>query len=269
MKLLWATDIHLDSASKDARIRFIDSINQRHADVILITGDIATGTTIIDELNWLNSELNTPYYFVLGNHDYYGASIAEVRKQISHWSQTTNQPAVWLDEAKPVQLSETRYLVGDGGWGDARNGDFLQTPVRLNDHRLIEELSGLDRPILQQRLQQLGSTARDRLKNKVDALLDFTHPIEEVIVATHVPPFPESAWYKGFSGALDWIPDFTCKAIGDLLITFSKSHPDIQWTVLCGHGHHPGTVNMHDNLTVHTGAAEYGRPNLAKMFSVS
>ena len=264
MKLLWATDIHLDCASKEARANFVERINHSHADIILITGDIATGTTIIDELDWLKCKLNTPFYFVLGNHDYYDASITKVREQISKWTQS-NQQAFWLDEAQPVQLSERRFLVGDGGWGDARNGDFLQTPIRLNDHRMIQELSGLDRSILQQKLQLLGSESQDRLKGKLEYLFQSANHIDEVIIATHVPPFPESAWYMGYSGAIDWIPDFTCKAIGDLLLTLSDRYPDIQWTVLCGHGHHSGTANIRDNLTVYTGAAEYGSPNVAKI----
>lgn len=268
MKLLWATDIHLDSASNEARMEFINRINQSHVDAILITGDIATGTTIVDELAWLKSELNQPLYFVLGNHDYYEASITSVREHISKWTQT-NQQVFWLDEVQPIQLSERRFLVGDGGWGDARNGDFLQTPVRLNDHRLIEELSNLDRHLLQQKLHLLGSEAKARLEVKVASLLDSSQHIDEIIVATHVPPFPESAWYMGYSGAIDWIPDFTCKAIGDLLLSLSDTHPKIQWTVLCGHGHHSGIATIQENLIVYTGAAEYGNPNVAKILSLT
>ena len=264
MKLLWATDIHLDSASSQARIKFVEGINQSDVDAVLITGDIATGTTILDELDWLNSELQATCYFVLGNHDYYGASIKRVRQEVAKWVKT-HEKTVWLDETQAIPLSANRFLVGDGGWGDARNGDFLQTPVRLNDHRLIQELSGLDRPKLQQHLQQLGFEARERLAKKITLLLSNSEHIEEVIVATHVPPFPESAWYMGYSGAVDWIPDFTCKALGDLLLTLSTENPTIQWTVLCGHGHHQGTAKIRQNLTVYTGPAEYGKPDVVRI----
>ena len=270
MKLLWATDIHLDSASTKSRTAFVDSINQDAADKVLITGDIATGTTILTELEWLSQNINAPLYFVLGNHDYYGSSIEIVRKQVSQWSHT--QPHThWLDESGHCRLSETRILIGDGGWGDARNGDFLATPVRLNDHRYIKELTGLERHLLQQKLQRLGSEAQQRLATQLHEVFASPDavPLTEIIVATHVPPFPESAWYMGYSGAVDWIPDFTCKAIGDLLLEFAAKHSDIQWTVLCGHGHHRGTVNMRDNLIVHTGAAEYGAPRIEKILTVN
>ena len=121
-------NIHLDSASNEARINFVERINQKHADAILITGDIATGTTIIDELTWLNAEMNPPCYFVLGNHDYYGASIAMVREQIAQWSQTTPS-VVWLDEAQPVQLSGDSSL--EMVDGRCRNGNFRDA-YRLN-----------------------------------------------------------------------------------------------------------------------------------------
>lgn len=269
MKLLWATDIHLDSASTESRNQFVQSINQADADKVLITGDIATGKTILSELKWLHQTVDAPLYFVLGNHDYYGSSIETVRTQVSQWAQEQKN-AFWLDETRYVKLSPTKFLIGDGGWGDARNGDFLKTPVRLNDHRHIKELTGLHRDILQQRLQALGTEAQKRMEAQVNELLNSETPeaIEEIIVATHVPPYPESAWYMGYSGAVDWIPDFTCKSIGDLLLRLATTYTHIQWTVLCGHGHHSGTANMQENLVVYTGAAEYGTPAIDRVLSI-
>ena len=44
----------------------------------------------------------------------------------------------WLPAAGPRILAPGITLVGHGGWGDARYGDFEGSTVRLNDHRLIE-----------------------------------------------------------------------------------------------------------------------------------
>ncbi len=259
MKMLWATDIHLDSANLQGRSRFINQITSAHADALLITGDIANGETIDTELMWILEQTGLPLYFVLGNHDYYNADIASVRNLIDIL--TTQHPRLtWLDKAPPVLLGKARYLVGDGGWGDARNGDFLRTSIRINDHRLIRDLTGHSRIDLQKKLHQLGEESAQRLAQKIATLLNDQTPLQEVVVATHVPPFPESAWYMGYSGAEDWIPDFTCKAVGDLLLQVATEHPQIQWTVLCGHGHHEGRVQMLDNLLVHTGKADYGSP---------
>ena len=266
MKLVWTTDIHLDSADTEARNTFLQAINQAKPDKVLITGDIATGTTLIEELKWLAKEIDVPIYFVLGNHDYYESSISHVRSTLRSWldKHSNSTQLSWLDIESAIPLTETCVLIGQGGWGDARNGDFLQTPIRINDHRLIKELTGLERPILQQKLQQLGSDEALELKKKLASITTSEKGVQEIIVATHVPPFPEAAWYMGYSGAINWIPDFTCKAIGDVLLSFAEQNPNIQCTVLCGHGHHSGVVKMRENLTIHTGPAEYGKPAIAK-----
>lgn len=266
MKLVWTTDIHLDSAGTKARNRFLEAINKQDPDKVLITGDIATGTTLIEELEWLEKSIHAPIHFVLGNHDYYESSISHVRSTLRSWlaKHSNSTQLSWLDIEGAIPLTDTCALIGQGGWGDARNGDFLETPIRINDHRLIKELTGLERPILQQKLQQLGTEAALELKRKLESITISKTDTEEIIVATHVPPFPEAAWYMGYSGAVDWIPDFTCKAIGDVLLSFAALNPAIQCTVLCGHGHHPGIVDMRENLRIHTGPAEYGKPTIAK-----
>ena len=93
----------------------MNSINQGAADKVLITGDIATGTTILTELQWLSQTINAPLYFVLGNHDYYGSSIETVRKQVSQWAHT--QPHThWLDESDTFVCLKREYSLemGDG-----------------------------------------------------------------------------------------------------------------------------------------------------------
>ena len=147
--------------------------------------------------------------------------------------------------------------MGHSGWGDARNGDFQETPVRINDHRLIKELSGRDRRILQGRLNRLGEEAAAHIETNLQAL---PSTIKKIWVLTHVPPFPEAAWHGDAFGHWDWIPDFTCKSVGDVLLKHAKEYPARQLNVLCGHGHSKGEVWMRDNLFVRTGEAQYKRP---------
>ena len=266
MKLLWCTDIHLDCVNSTTRVQFINEINTSNGDALLITGDIATGSTIVEELTWLSDAISCPIYFVLGNHDYYHSDIQSVRAKVMLLIERT--PTLhWLSTTEAISLSARRHLIGHGGWGDAQNGDFLATPIRLNDHKLIADLTGHERPLLQAKLQELGREAATHIEETATRLLDSDSNIQEICIATHVPPYPESAWYMGYSGAIDWIPDFTCKAVGDTLLQLATEHPHIQWTVLCGHGHHPGVVSMLDNLIVHTGKADYGTPILNRGFT--
>ena len=123
------------------------------------------------------------------------------------------------------------------------------------------DLSNLSRKELQTVLQQRGQTAAEHIERTFTQAL-ISQPTT-VIIATHVPPYPESAWYQKYAGAFDWIPDFTCKAVGDTILRLAEEHPTVQIKVYCGHGHWAGYVQMADNIEVFTGRAEYGSPSLA------
>ena len=75
---------------------------------------------------------------------------------------------------------------------------------------------------------------------------------------THVPPFREACWHGGGISDEEWLPGFTCKAIGDLLMEAAESNRDCGVTVLCGHTHGTGYVQIRPNLEVHTAEAQYG-----------
>ena len=155
MKLLWATDIHLDSTSNEARMQFVERINQSDVDAILITGDIATGTTIVDELDWLGGVLHAPCYFVLGNHDYYGASISRVRQEVALWVRT-HQQTVWLDEHNLFGCQTADFLLGMGD-GRRQKRAFLTDSCSI-ERSSVDRRTLWSRPsILQQKLQSLGS----------------------------------------------------------------------------------------------------------------
>ncbi len=87
-------------------------------------------------------------------------------------------------------------------------------------------------------------------------------------MATHIPPFREAAWYKGRPSADDFLPFFSCKAVGDVLLDTAKSHPACQILVLCGHTHGGGEIQVLENLRVMTGQAEYGKPRIEAILPV-
>lgn len=260
MHMTWTTDVHLDCASTESRNQWLKEIQRDGGQSLLITGDISDGNTVCSELAWLANQYPASIYFVLGNHDYYHRNFDSVNLEISKLC-TQHSNLIWLDEQNSIRLSSTTVLLGHTGWGDAQNGDFLTTPIRINDHRLIQDLSNLHREELQQILQQRGQTAAQHIEGAFQQALQ-SEP-STIIIATHVPPFPESAWYKQYAGTFDWIPDFTCKAVGETVLRLAHDNPTIQIRVYCGHGHSPGHVRMASNLEVFTGGAEYGQPSIA------
>ena len=267
-KLAWATDVHLDCCSPEvAYDALIAPTLASGAQALLLTGDIADAPALGGWIAWLTDALaGRPLYFVLGNHDAYRGTIAAARRTAAQAA----PPARWLGDGQPVDLGGGTWLVGHSGWGDARLGDFLATPVRLNDHRLIGELSGLpDRRTLQQRLQALGDEAAAILQRALDAAL--AAGARRILVATHVPPWREACWHAGAQPPEDspWLPDFTCAATGALLTSVAAGHPGVSFVVLCGHSHGAGVHRVAPGLVVHTGGAAYGAPALAGLVGVA
>ncbi len=66
----------------------------------------------------------------------------------------------------------------------------------------------------------------------------------------------------------DYLPFFSCKAVGDVLLEAAQSHPKCQILVLCGHTHSGGEISVAENLRVVTGPAEYGKPEIQQIMDV-
>jgi 3',5'-cyclic AMP phosphodiesterase CpdA len=257
LRLAWVTDIHLDFIDADQTDRFFAEIAETGADGVLVGGDIAQAASVQRLLRGMSRRVEKPIWFVLGNHDFYGGSIAGVREGAIELSRGGR--IVWLGAASLVELSPRAALVGHDGWGDARLGNAAGTPVLLNDFYAIAELAGADRPDLTVRLRRLGDEAAAHMERVLpEALERYGH----VLVLTHVPPFREACWHRGRLSDDDWLPYFTCKAVGDVLISEATRRPDRQITVLCGHTHSGGECHPLPNLRAHTGAAEYGLPTV-------
>ena len=258
MRLAWATDLHLDFLDPAERRAFAATVAAARPDGLVVTGDIATGPTVIDALRDLRRDAGVPLWFVLGNHDFYRSSIADVRPRARAVTAEAGGPA-WLPATGVVRLGETTALLGHDGWGDGRLGDFAGTTVQLNDFYLIAELTHLHRDALGTRLVALGDEAAAHLRATVAEALTWAR---HLIVAIHVPPFREACWHEGQISDDDWLPFFTCAAAGEVLREAMAAHPSAHMTVLCGHTHSAGTAEILPNLKVRTGAVAYGRPAL-------
>ena len=138
-KIAWLTDIHLNFLESEARKNFYNSIDQTESEAILITGDIAEAPNICDILNEFSEHTNKKIYFVLGNHDYYSGSVANVRESITTLCSENNK-LTWLGKPEVIKLNCNTVLLGHDGWADARYGDYDHSTVTLNDSRLIAEL---------------------------------------------------------------------------------------------------------------------------------
>jgi predicted phosphohydrolase len=263
--LAWATDVHLDHLpAVEGLLAFADELGRENPDAVLITGDISVSARLEVDLELLVDRLGCPLFFLLGNHDFYGSGIERVRERVRRLC-AEETLLRWLPEHGLVRLNDRAALIGVDGWGDARCGNWEHSPVRLSDFVLIEDLVHRNREDLVARLRALGDVEAHRAR----ALLNQALPkYQQIIFATHVPPFEEACWNEGETpGPSDnWSPWFVCMAVGDVLREMAQRWPDRHITVLCGHTHGGGTVQILDNLEVITGEAHYGRPQVQRIF---
>ena len=253
-KVAWATDIHLDWATPQQRDRFYASFGATGADAALISGDIGEGKNTAHWLREMAGVFRQPIYFVLGNHDFYGGSIPQVRRDIRQLA-ASGPGLVYLPAAGVVELGPETGLIGHDGWGDARLGDYEGSQVFLSDFVTIKELAAVnhDRALLHARLRSLGDEAAAHVARVLpEALARY----RQVVFLTHVPPFREAAWHEGQYSADDWLPYFSCRAVGETLLEIMRQHPARQLLVLCGHTHGSGESQIRENLRVLTGGAD-------------
>ncbi|QDT13766.1 metallophosphoesterase family protein [Planctomycetes bacterium K23_9] len=264
MRIVWTTDPHLNHVPVLQWDRWIALIESQRPDAILVTGDISEGDDVVFQLNRMSEAFRVPLRFVLGNHDFYQSSIAETRRRVI--ASANNNPLLkYLTFETPTRLTDGVYLIGEDGWGDATCGDYLRSQVKLNDFVSIEDFITSDRSNWQSQLQQQGKQSAERLRTQLQQL---PANASDVIVATHVPPFCEACWYEGHTTDDNWAPFFVCGQVGDQLKQFADDNPKIQLHVLCGHTHHAGIANLAGNLTVFTGAAVYGQPDVEAVVHV-
>ena len=255
MRATWLTDIHLNFLRPLALQAFYDRVRAERPDLLLVTGDIGESDSVARFVGELAAI--APVWFVLGNHDYYRSSIASVRAAMPRLPVRTR----WCNAHDPIALTDRVALLGVDGWGDARCGD-LDSKVELSDWARIDELKRCrDREARNATLQRYGSNEARTLRDK----LARAPARDELLVLTHVPPFPEACVYDGKMSEPAWLPWFTCIATGEVLLDHARAHPEQAITVLCGHSHGAGSYSPLPNLEVKTGGwppatEQYGNP---------
>jgi predicted MPP superfamily phosphohydrolase len=267
----WCTDIHLDHLTQPALMKYAQSLKDSRVDGLFLTGDISNSNKLLEHLGFIEAAFRRPIYYVLGNHDYYGGNIFEVRRQV-HAVNSVSEHLRWLNDLSYIPLTASTAVVGHDGWYDALYGDAPGSPVVLNDWRHIGEfyrategnLTRKDRIIDESR--KLAHEAVTHLHNGIKGAVRYHN---NIIILTHVPPFAEAHIYNNRQGDKDYLPWFTSKMCGDMLRSAAKAFPKARFTVLSGHTHgaYRGTP-FEPNLEVMVGGAEYGQPRILDVLQV-
>ena len=265
MRIVWLTDIHLNGVADAVTDDLLATVTARRPAAVLVGGDIAEAPDVREYLLRIAAGLDCPVYFVLGNHDYYFGSVQQVRQEIYRLCQGHPQ-LTYLTYAEPVRLSAGYALVGHDGWADGRCGDYDNSRVVMSDHRFIRELAGTEPEARLSLLQELAGEAADHVRRVLPQALEYA---QEVLLLTHVPPFREACWHEGNIADDQWAPHFSSQVMGETILEIMRSRPTQRLTVLCGHTHSSGEFAPIPNVRVLTGAAEYGRPDICRVLTLS
>jgi len=269
MKLIWATDIHLNFLDDNERREFYQKIVSTQCNAILLSGDIAEAPCLIEILTEMADYINKPIYFVLGNHDYYRGKINEVRAAITALSEA-HEKLFWLPASGMQFLENDTILLGQDGWADGCFGDYQNSRVALNDSRMIADLFQekiLGKSQLLEKMQQLADIDAKQLQHDLEIAVG-KNP-KKIIILTHVPPFREACFYNGKMSDDDWLPFFSSKIMGDVLLQAASDNVAIEFSVFCGHTHGEAHYKPLNNLAINVGGAEYHQPVIQKIITVA
>lgn len=258
----WSTDLHLDHLAPAARETFLAQVSSVPADGWIVTGDTATAATLVASLDALGDASGGPIWFVLGNHDHYGGGVGTVRDAVL--ALAARRPAIrWLPPAGVITLPDGVGLVGVDGWADGRHGDPLTTPLVLNDDRLIDELAAQPTRLARLAVKRALADADAARLERLLAQAVGTH--RRIVVATHVPPFPEALPPTGRLARPEWLPLLVSGATGEVLRRTAAAYPEHRFLVLAGHSHAARDVLVRPNLRCVVGGARYGAPAIVPL----
>jgi predicted phosphohydrolase len=256
-KLAWCSDIHLEFLDDNSVMAFARQLQESNTEGVLITGDISNSQRLIYHLSALERGVGQRIFFVLGNHDYWGSSLENVRKNM-HGLHNVSQYLKYMTELSYVPVTPITAVVGDDGWYDANYGNWKTTLLKLNDwqntHDFIQVGGAANVAAVVGVARKIAHEGTTHLMNSIKAAIRYH---KHLIVITHVPP------YSQLAGPAEGIPWFSNKYMGDMLTAAAAAYPNIKFTVLCGHSHYESVINVSANMTVRSAAATYGKPAIA------
>jgi len=255
--ILWLSDLHLDMADTKKKQSLLKTVTENSYDAIVCSGDISSAPSLIGHLRELAEACAPrPLYFVLGNHDFYQSSMAAVDKEVARLCRSvTNLHHLGGNEIIP--LSRSTALIGHRGWADARAGYGRRTVIDSRDHHYIRDFQHLGREAIFTKMESLGKESAGIFRKTLPhALSAYGH----VVIATHIPPFPETAHFNAKPCGLTHLPHYVNFSAGIAMVGISQKFPKKNVTVLAGHTHSPVRKRILDNLEVRVAGAQTGAP---------
>ena len=279
MNFVWLTDIHLDFIARPEHLAssenldiFCELISKDRPEGIVLTGDISLSNLLEDHLVALETRLNVPIYFVLGNHDFWGGGFEETKAKVTKLS-SASRFLKYMSALPYLSLTPSTIILGCDGWYDAYHG-IINSDIVMNDWLRISDFSGaislngstnIDMKSVLEISRSQANYAATKVMNSIKSGIRQQKP-KNVIVLTHVPPFVELQ--KNARAGASSTPWYTSKMMGDMLLSAAQAYPDVHFEVFCGHTHTRADIQVAQNMFCHVGKAEYTMPMPQGTFEV-
>lgn len=264
MKLAWASDLHLDLAGSQAVRRFFRTLRETEYDALLVTGDLGNAKVITTYLEQIEKHCAPrPVYYVQGNHDYYFSSLRRVDEELRDFCDGRNVHLVASGDL--IRLTKHCVLIGHRGWADGLTRNGHPSRLATEDYLRIADFrprNSYQRAHLQGMLA--GASKRYLAALLQRALAAYPH----VIVATHVPPFPQTVRWNGSPCSEHYLPHYCNRPVGEMVHRLAGHWPDRTVTVLAGHSHCAAHAKIAANVTAQVASATMGKPRIYKVMEI-
>ena len=134
VKILQISDVHLGAArGKSYLAKIVKKTNELDPDIVVITGDIADGTTALSKNMFAPlKDLRAPAYFVYGNHDVY-VGLGEIIERMEENNVKVMRNEVLITNG--IKLAGLNYMKAD---------DSVYDPHQVTDETVKDILPTLD-----------------------------------------------------------------------------------------------------------------------------
>lgn len=135
MKIQIVSDLHLEFG---VDYELYEQMCETEADVLVLAGDIASGTSILRTLKEIQNQTGKFIIFVPGNHEYYGNTRKYLDSQLKLFNRTAKNIYILVEDQ--FRIDDVVFL-GSTGWWDGSGGHIgLTVRNSLNDFRLIGDI---------------------------------------------------------------------------------------------------------------------------------
>lgn len=283
MKLAWATDIHLDFITNPERLDassrnldiFCSLLTQNRPEAVILSGDISTSKFLVDHLAALDTRINAPIYFVLGNHDFWLGGIESVRQRATQVSNASER-LKYLSAMPYSMLAPSVAIVGHDGWYDGHNGNPYDTRFNMNDwYRIADfvDAGAINEMYMKPNIDVVLNVARTQANKAAQHISSgirsalSQQKVKKIIVVTHVPPFVNPLDLASTPGP-ELYPWYSSKTMGVMLTAAAKANPEVMFEVFCGHVHTGYEGRILPNLLLRSGTAEYASPSSQGLYDI-